>query len=604
MKLLVTLLFFLASGFLWSQNISLYHQFNGRYDFTFIGNTMNPIENSFQNTPTIYTSSSANLSLLNTDLVEAAYLYWAGCGSGDFNVNLNSTALTAERTFMFQKTSGSVTFDYFSAFTNITSIVKSTGNATYTLSNLDVTAFIDQHFQIRTNFAGWAIVIVYKNNLLPLNQLNVYDGLQSIPIGQVTQPEIGLTITLNSLNVIDNNDAKIGFLAWEGDSGIAENESLRINGSLISNPPLNPSTNAFNGTNSFTNTSNLYNMDLDVYPIQNNIAIGDTSAVIKLTSGQDFVIINAVVTKLNSQLPDATIDNQSITQLCDSRKIVLNYQVKNFNATNALNAGTPIAFYADNQLIGQSITNTTIPIDGFLNQIITVTIPDNVPDNFVLKLAVDDVGNGAGTVTELIENNNSLSISMSLWFSPKFNILPDLISCNQGFSVGSFDFSTYFNLVNKDPLNQVTFYDNEIDANIEINPILNTSSYVAHTSPKKIYVKLKNQFCYSMTSFNLITKNCAPTVYNFITNTTISNSEFYIDGLRTIFVHFKLEIYNRWGRLIWVGNDSKPNWSGESDFGISVSNSKVADGTYYYILNLNDPNYPEPINGFLYFVTQ
>jgi hypothetical protein len=63
--------------------------------------------------------------------------------------------------------------------------------------------------------------------------------------------------------------------------------------------------NAFNGTNSFTG-STLYNMDLDVYNIQNN-NIGDTSAQIQLTSGQDFVMINAIVTKLNSQLPDATL---------------------------------------------------------------------------------------------------------------------------------------------------------------------------------------------------------------------------------------------------------------------------------------------------------
>jgi hypothetical protein len=47
-------------------------------------------------------------------------------------------------------------------------------------------------------------------------------------------------------------------------------------------------------------------MDLDVYTIQNNINIGDTSQI-QLTSGQDFVMINAIVTKLNSQLPDATL---------------------------------------------------------------------------------------------------------------------------------------------------------------------------------------------------------------------------------------------------------------------------------------------------------
>ena len=61
----------------------------------------------------------------------------------------------------------------------------------------------------------------------------------------------------------------------------------------------------FNSTNSITNSNQLYNMDLDVYNIQNNINIGDTSALIQLTSGLDYVMINAIVTKLNSQLPDA-----------------------------------------------------------------------------------------------------------------------------------------------------------------------------------------------------------------------------------------------------------------------------------------------------------
>jgi hypothetical protein len=98
------------------------------------------------------------------------------------------------------------------------------------------------------------------------------------------------SIILNSLNVIDE-DARIGFVAWEGDQFISVNETLRVNGNPLSNPPLNPVNNAFNGTNSLSSNT-LYNMDLDVYNIQNNIKIGDTSAKIQLTSGQDFVMIN------------------------------------------------------------------------------------------------------------------------------------------------------------------------------------------------------------------------------------------------------------------------------------------------------------------------
>lgn len=185
------------------QNVSLYEQFNGRYDFTFLGNTMNPQENTYQLTPTIFTTSDASLTLQPGDVVEKAFLYWAGCGIGDFDVKLNGVDISAQRTFsnVLQ-----TQFNFFSAFADITSQIQTTGNGVYTLSDLDVTSFINLHFNNKTNFAGWAIVVVYYNPNLPLNQLNVYDGLQV-----VSQQQNQLNITLNSLNVIDNNDAKIGF---------------------------------------------------------------------------------------------------------------------------------------------------------------------------------------------------------------------------------------------------------------------------------------------------------------------------------------------------------------------------------------------------------
>jgi hypothetical protein len=57
--------------------------------------------------------------------------------------------------------------------------------------------------------------------MLILNQLTIYDGLQYVPNE--------INITLNSLNVIDNQDARIGFVAWEGDRSISVNETLRVN---------------------------------------------------------------------------------------------------------------------------------------------------------------------------------------------------------------------------------------------------------------------------------------------------------------------------------------------------------------------------------------
>jgi phosphatidylethanolamine-binding protein (PEBP) family uncharacterized protein len=55
------------------------------------------------------------------------------------------------------------------------------------------------------------------------------------------------------------------------------------------------------------------------------------------------------------------------------------------------------------------------------------------------------------------------------------------------------------------------------------------------------------------------------------------------------------------GKLIWTGNNNTPDWDGMATKGIRVDNSAVPEGTYYYILNLNDKDYPEPITGWLYF---
>lgn len=590
-KLLIFIVFVFQQTF--AQNIGLYNQFNGRYDFTFVGNTLNPAENSFQFSPAVFTTSNATLALNSGDIIERAYLYWAGCGTGDFDVKLNGTDITATRTFS-NALIQSQTYNFFSAFADVTAQVQATGNGVYTLSDLDVTSFINFHYQNRTNFAGWALVIVFKNPALPLNQLNVYDGMQV-----VSSTQNFLDVPLNALNVIDNVDAKIGFLAWEGDSGIANGETLRINGNTLSNPPLNPANNAFNSTNSVTNSNQLYNMDLDIYNIQNNINVGDTSALIQMTSFQDYVMVNAIVTKLNSQLPDARISFTAPNLSCNVRELVINYTTTNYNSTADLPANTPITFYADGVVIGSAFTQNIIPIDGFETGTITVIIPANIPTLFNLLAQVDDTGNGTGIVNEISESNNVFSLPLELLISPSFNDPEDLISCNLGFTRAIFDFSVYENSIKINSTDLVTFYETENNAITQSNEISNISSFEALTTPKMIWVRIENEEgCFSITSFNLNSRNCEPIVYNAVSpNNDGLNEFFFIKGLRNIFLNFQLEVYNRWGRLIWTGNQNKPDWNGKAEN--SVGNEEAPGGTYYYILHLNDPDYPKPLNGYL-----
>lgn len=563
---------------------------------------MNVAPNGANDPCLILTQSSAALALSADDEIMHAFLYWAGSGPGDFEVELNGQPVVAEREFGLIFANNNLPF--FSAFADVTAQVQASGSGNYTLSHLDVSPWLNvvDYCSNGTNFAGWTLVVIYKNDALPLNQLNVYDGLKNVPLQ--------IDITLENLNVIDNVGAKIGFVAWEGDAGLMVNENLSINGNPLSNPPLNPANNAFNGTNSITGASDMYNMDLDVYNIQNNISIGDSSAHIQLTSGiqvgnqtqGDFVMINVVVTKLNSQLPDATVTAENVATFCNSREITVDYTVYNLNSTDILPAGTPVSFYANGIYLGQALTQTTLAIGSSETGQIALTLPAEVPDAFDLELSADDSqGSHTGIVTELIETNNTFVISVSLPLIPEFNQPPNPVACNEGLTAGTFDFSNYDALIAVDATDGVTFYHSEEDAEAGINPILNASNYHADATPHRIWFRLAGEECYNVGSFDLTVRNCPPTVYNYVSNNNDGfNDYFHIDGLRDIFVNFRLFVYNRWGILVWKGDNSMEDWDGTATKGLRWDGSEMPDGTYYYVLELHDPDYPEPLTGFLY----
>ena len=491
LKLVFATFFSLFFMKLSSQTISLYEQHNGRYDYTAIGNTLNEVENGAFFDCTILSTSQADLNLDPNQSIVAAYLYWAGSGTGDFEIKLNNIDINASRTFSHSLDSSR---QFFSGFSEVTEIIINHGNGTYILSDLDDINISENYCSTGTNFAGWAIIVLYEDYNLPLNQINIYDGLEAVPNS--------ITISLNNLNVLDVEGAKIGFIAWEGDNSLSVDESLKMNGNILSNPPLNPSNNAFNGTNSFTGESNLYNMDIDVYDIQNNINVGDNNAIIELTSGQDLVMVNCIVTVLNSQLPDATIAINQVETNCFSDSIIINYNILNLNSTDVLPAYTPISFYINNVLVYQ----TTIGVDLEINESLyfskEIEIDSQITEQFEVIVIVDDNGNGVGMVDEILEDNNSDST-------------------------------------------QVEFPEN----NCQIN----------------------------------IPQGLSPNGDGF-------NDFFNIEGLYNVFLNHKLLIYNRYGSLVFVGNNDK-KWDGTSNHGIFSNSKRLPTGTYFYVLYLNEDNY-------------
>ena len=516
-----------------AQNISLFNQLNGHLDYTAIGNTLNKSENNGSSSCKINTDSSATLNLSPTQTVEAAYLYWAGSGSGDFNVTLNTTEITSSRNFAY---SVGTRRHFFAAFADVTTLIQSQGNGLYTFSDLDIVNVSSPNCSPSTNFAGWAITIIYSDPALPFSQLNVYDGLETVPRS--------ITIQLDNLNVIDTTGAKVGFIAWEGDAGLAFNEVLQINGITLSNRPLNPANNAFNGTNSFTNDSNLYNMDIDVYSIENAINAGDTSAVIQLTSGQDLVMVNNIITVLNSQLPDASVTIDSVDQRCNPRELTIEYTVRNLNSMRLLPANTPIAFYVDTVLVAQAQTTNDIPVDGTESNTITFTSDPLLLDPINLTIVVDDNGLGTGIISEISETNNTAFTSIVADPLPIANQPPDLEDCDDNLD-GELKFDitpqTALILGNQNPSNfTVSYYENMRDAESGNSPLELTPT-VVYT--KSIVAKIVNNTtqCVNYTSFNLIV-NPLPIVKQ---THIITQCDTNYDGLTVFNIEdFEVEIFD------------------------------------------------------------
>jgi len=68
------------------------------------------------------------------------------------------------------------------------------------------------------------------------------------------------------------------------------------------------------------------------------------------------------------------------------------------------------------------------------------------------------------------------------------------------------------------------------------------------------------------------------------------NEEWQIDRIED-FPNCVVEVYNRWGELLFRSAGYTEKWNG------LFNNKPLPVGTYYYIIELNDPKFPNPYTG-------
>ena len=77
------------------------------------------------------------------------------------------------------------------------------------------------------------------------------------------------------------------------------------------------------------------------------------------------------------------------------------------------------------------------------------------------------------------------------------------------------------------------------------------------------------------------------------------NDTFVIVNLPELYPRFKLEIYNRYGNILYKGNINTPNWDGTASQGGLKMGGDLPVGVYFFIVEFNDGQ-RQPLQGRVY----
>ena len=142
------------------------------------------------------------------------------------------------------------------------------------------------------------------------------------------------------------------------------------------------------------------------------------------------------------------------------------------------------------------------------------------------------------------------------------------------------------NIVNNPSFNGVVWFDSAINGNVLPDTTLLTIGttyygvYISDTTGCSSSVPL--EYTPDLTGCGLLT---IPD--GFSPNGDGNNETFDIDNVELLYPNFEMEIYNRYGNLVYKGRAATPRFNGRSNQP-SIGKGDLPVGVYYYIFNYND----------------
>lgn len=294
--------------------LALFEEFDGYIGYTSTGGTFRTQDNNTD--PCAVTTSSSNTLTAAIPIgatIDKAYLYWAHSAAlPDTQVTFEGTTVNANYVYTTSAGSGRL---FYGGVSDVTSIVNGVTNpSTNVFDFTDLTIDTSSTYcDSATVLGGWSLLIFYTDLSLPAATINLYQGFHG-------ESNSASSYSLSGFYAIGSTGSKTTVLSWEGDQTLSNNELLSVTTGLgtntLSGDGDNNGTTTINPFNStiFDNTispnvniTTSYGVDLDTYDVSPYIQPGESSVTTNVQSGQDFVILNALVLKVPSNLVTGTV---------------------------------------------------------------------------------------------------------------------------------------------------------------------------------------------------------------------------------------------------------------------------------------------------------
>ncbi len=284
---------------------------------TFKDNDFNAVYVDVDNSPSTTMSSSDSLNLPNCSEISWAGLYWGASTSPGFpavqNIKIKVNNGSYQNITADSSLTNTVGFNTYHCFKNITNIVKGAGiRARFTVADI-----LTDKIGSSNQFGSWTLVVVYKNDLLNMRQLTVFDGLANISQGAAGTVDIPVSGFLTPLAGPVSFD--LGIYVHDGDRSFT-GDQLLFNGagSFVNiSDALNTTSDVMNGTVSnkglltpfrLPNMNNTGGLDADIFaPVnttKNYIGNSATSCVLRMTTSSETYLPQVISTAIDVYEPD------------------------------------------------------------------------------------------------------------------------------------------------------------------------------------------------------------------------------------------------------------------------------------------------------------